>query len=204
MKRLGIYGGTFAPVHKGHIESAKAFLDSSLIDELRIIPTAISPHKKMQCNDNPDDRLNMLRIAFSELEEKYRERLIIDPYEILRGGKSYTVLTVEHYLSEYSSITLLCGTDMFLTLESWYHGEELLRMCSFAYDARDVGEDTALAEKAEYYAGKYGTRCTPLRKGITRISSTELRGMIGRGEETEKYLPQKVREYIDEHGLYRA
>lgn len=202
--KLGIYGGTFGPVHLGHIRAAHAFLDACALDRLYILPTAIPPHKAVSGLDTPEDRLQMLRLAFSE--PAYADaRIVVSDYEQTRGGKSYTILTLEHFAKESADLTMLCGTDMFLTLERWYRGEDILRIakicCLCREDTPDANEE--IRRTAQHYRSTYGTHIilppfTPLV-----ISSTEVRERIARGLPTEDVLCASVRRYIDRRGLYR-
>jgi nicotinate-nucleotide adenylyltransferase len=201
--KLGIYGGTFGPVHLGHIRAAHAFLDACCLDRLYILPTAIPPHKAVSQADTPEDRLQMLKLAFAE-PQYADERIVISDYEQKRGGKSYTILTLEHFLKESCDITLLCGTDMFLTLERWYRGEDILRMadiCCLCRDDDPVSKEK-IRETADRYRAVYGTRVILPTFSPLVISSTEIRARIAAGQSTDEVLPQTVRSYIDEHHLY--
>jgi len=202
--KLGIYGGTFGPVHLGHIRAAHAFLDACKLDRLYILPTAIPPHKAVSQADTPKDRLQMLKLAFSE-PQYADERIVISDYEQTRGGKSYTILTLEHFINESEDLTMLCGTDMFLTLERWYRGEDILRMadiCCLCRDDDPVSEEKIRAA-ADRYRTVYGTRVILPTFHPLVISSTEIRSRIAAGQATDDVLPTTVHKYIDEHGLYR-
>ena len=203
--KLGIYGGTFGPVHLGHIRAAHAFLDACALDRLYILPTAIPPHKAASQADTPEDRLQMLKLAFSE-PAYADERIVISDYEQTRGGKSYTVLTLEHFSNESQDITMLCGTDMFLTLERWYRGDDILRMAKICCLCRDDDPAAirAIGEAAQHYRAAYGTTVYLPAFDPLVISSTEIRARIARSETTDGLLSPTVREYIDAHGLYRA
>ena len=106
--RIGIFGGTFNPVHIEHVNLAKAGIEELKLDKLFILPTYISPHKK-SVSVSATDRLNMLKLAFSDVD-----KAIVSDYEIERKGKSYTYLTVEHFKKEFpdSEIFLMMGADM--------------------------------------------------------------------------------------------
>ncbi|MBE6658450.1 MAG: nicotinate (nicotinamide) nucleotide adenylyltransferase [Ruminococcaceae bacterium] len=203
--KLGIFGGTFGPVHLGHIRAAHAFLNECALDRLYILPTAIPPHKAASAQDQPGDRLNMLHLAFSQ-PEYADDRITVSDYEQTRGGKSYTILTLEHFAKESDDITLLCGTDMFLTLERWYRGEDILRMADICCLYRDADPASALAvaEAAARYRAAYGTHVILPSYTPLVISSTEIRARIANQQSTEGLLPSAVRSYIDEHGLYRV
>ena len=203
--KIGIYGGTFGPVHLGHIRAAHAFLDACNLDRLYILPTAIPPHKAASQTDTPEDRLQMLKLAFAE-PEYADHRIIVSDYEQKRGGKSYTILTLEHFLQESCDVTLLCGTDMFLTLERWYRGEDILRMADICCLSRDddPASDAAIDEVSLHYWETYGTNMYFPDFDPLIISSTEVRARIAAGQPTDDVLPISVRSYIDEHGLYRT
>ena len=203
--KIGIYGGTFGPVHLGHIRAAHAFLDACSLDRLYILPTAIPPHKAASQADTPEDRLQMLKLAFSE-PEYADDRIVISDYEQKRGGKSYTILTLEHFLKESCDITLLCGTDMFLTLERWYRGEDILRMADICCLCRDNDpvSHAAIDKAAAHYRETYGTGIHFPDFDPLVISSTEIRARIAAGQPTDDTLPVSVRSYIDEHGLYHT
>ena len=203
--KLGIYGGTFGPVHLGHIRASHAFLDACALDRLYILPTAIPPHKAVSQADTPGDRLQMLKLAFSE-PEYADDRIVISDYEQKRGGKSYTILTLEHFAMESDDITMLCGTDMFLTLERWYRGGDILRMadiCCLYRDDDPVSREDIL-KTAEKYRDMYGTCVIVPSFSPLVISSTEIRARIAAGQPTEDVLPASVRRYIDGHNLYRT
>lgn len=203
--RLGIYGGTFAPPHKGHVAMARAFIERGDIDKLFIMPTFLPPHKQIDQGDDPSLRLGMLRLAMEELIAEYPDKVVISDYEIAKGDVSYTYNTAKHFSELCDELTIFCGSDMLLTLDSWYKAEELLRMCNVAYNTR-VTESSDLDElsaKAEYLRKTYGTTLIPLGAQTIEISSSALREMIAKGENTDIYLDKKVRAYIDEHGLYR-
>ena len=201
-KRLGIYGGSFAPVHLGHIRAAKAFLEACALDVLYVIPAGIPPHKQPAKGDTPEDRLAMLKIAFSA-PEIADERIHISDYELTRPGKSYTILTLEHFRAESSRIFLLCGTDMFLTLPRWFRGEEILSSTAVVCFAREAGEGAAIGEAAARYRRDYHAEIYLPPLEPFPMSSTEVRRAVAEGKPTDGMLPPDVRAYIDAHGLYR-
>lgn len=204
-KKIGIYGGTFAPVHNGHVNAALAFFESEGLDELYVIPAGIPPHKAITWDDRACDRYTMLELAFREHPE-YGKKIFISDYEISRDEKSYTVNTLRHFRNESDNIVMLCGTDMFLTLDSWYRAEEIFSLAEIVC-ARRENDITALdkiEEKAEEYKTKFGaiTRLLPLEP--FEISSNEIRDMISRGENALEYLPSAVYDYAKTKNLYKS
>ena len=201
--RVGIYGGTFAPVHNGHITAAEAFLAQAGLDKLLIMPTLIPPHKQLSYKDDPTDRLNMLRLAF-ENHPKYNSRIFISEYEINSPPPSYTVYTLRHFTEESTHITFLCGTDMFLTLDKWKAPEEIFRLCRIAVMPREAEVsselETSLKKQTEYYKKAFNADIIRITAPAIQISSSEIRA--GSDEFRKEYLPKAVHEYIMEHKLY--
>ena len=139
MIRIGIYGGTFSPPHNGHIAAAKAFMEQMWLDFLYVIPTATPPHKEMDVPVGAAHRLEMCRLAFSEMEGVY-----VSDMEMRRGGRSYTVDTLRELTGEDRRLFLLCGTDMMLTLDQWREPEEIFKLSYPVYIRR---EKDALIDK---------------------------------------------------------
>lgn len=202
MKELAIYGGTFAPVHSGHLLAANAFFDAIKPDELLIIPTLIPPHKRIDFDDDPLDRLKMLHLAFDGHSE-YGKRLFISEYELNSPPPSYTVNTLKHFSSPDTHITFLCGTDMFLTIHSWFHADEIMKLCTIALMKREA-ENTEITEKiklqTEFLTESFGADIITIDVPPIEISSSEIRN--GDDETRKKYLPTAVYDYIKEKKLY--
>ncbi len=202
MYELAIYGGTFAPVHIGHVHAAKAFFDAVQPDKLLIIPTLIPPHKQLSFADDPQDRLEMLKIAFKD-DPLYEKKIFISDYELTAPPPSYTVNTLRHFKNDDTHITFLVGTDMFLTLDKWREPEEIFRLCTIAFMRResDNAQNNALInEKLTIYRNKYDADIKIINTPPIEISSSELRSSDGKG--IKKHLPSGVYEYIKEHRLY--
>lgn len=200
-KRLGIYGGTFAPVHKGHMQAASVFLNSSLIDHLLIMPSFIPPHKSLSFADSPSARLDMLRIAFGTLKE-YGKSLEISDYEIAKGDVSYTYETAMHFLPLCDKLILLCGSDMLLSFDTWYRAEELMKICELAYIPRHKDDISALRSKSAEFHERFGLVSYELSCDIIDISSSEIREMICANRDITEFTHENVAKYIKENGLY--
>ena len=126
--RIGIYGGSFSPVHNGHVAAAKAFMEQMWLDLLYIIPAGIPPHKQLKGDVNAWQRLKMCELAFQDVDG-----VLISDIEIRREGKSFTVDTLRAFAREEHRLFLLMGTDMLLTLDSWRESEEIFRLCYPVY-----------------------------------------------------------------------
>lgn len=197
-KRLGIYGGTFAPPHIGHILAAESFVRELDLDELLIIPALIPPHKKYDGEATVSDRLAMSRLAFSDVP-----KAVVSDLEIKRKGKSYTYLTLEELADEGTELFLLCGTDMFLTLDKWRCAEKIFALANICYVRREMDAQTTefIQKKCDEYKSKYSARVFEIKNSVVEISSSELRALL-KSSECKDYLKPEVLEYIKSRGLY--
>lgn len=197
--RIGIYGGTFAPPHVGHVEAAKIFVRQMQLDLLYIIPAAIPPHKQIDAADDPARRLRMCELAFAGMKG-----VLVSDMEIARGGKSYTVDTLRALSAPDRRLFLLMGTDMMLTLDEWRDPESIFRLCYPVYVRResDPGNDARIVEKNRLYLEKYGKIVRRLPGEVTELSSTDIRALVAAGKPVTGLVPPAVETYIRENRLY--
>ncbi len=208
--RIGVFGGTFNPIHKGHIRASLRFYDEAALDRLLVIPDRIPPHKEGTFAPE-EDRLAMCRLCYDEKREVGERNITVSDMEIRREGKSYTVVTITELKEQYpeAEIFLYVGSDMFYTLESWYRGAELLGMCGIYCMAREENEAEKLCAYAERYKTLYGTEVILSEAEPTVISSTCIRNEFATGEYrkntsfTKNLLTAEVRRYIMKNHLYR-
>ncbi len=198
--RVGVYGGTFAPVHIGHVQAAKAFMEQMKLDYLFIIPTALPPHKQIDESDDPIHRLRMCELAFEGIDG-----IVISDVEIKRGGKSYTYDTLVELSRPDTRLFLLCGTDMVLTFDKWYRYEDIFKLCYPTYVRRESDPllDSRIVAKISEYYEKYGVMFRKILVDPIRISSTEIREAIKQNKSVSGMISPSVEKYIKEHGLYR-
>ena len=197
--RIGIYGGTFSPPHNGHTAAAKRFLQAAKLDRLLIMPSLISPHKPTAKDDDPSKRVEMLKLAFADVP-----RIEISDYEIKKGGVSYTYLTLEHFYNENDTLCFLCGSDMFLTLDSWREPEKIFSLCEIWCMSRTGNDGAELEAKKREYEAKFGAKCYVCEDDAVDISSTVIRRKLREGEDASKHLSESVYGYILENDLYGA
>ncbi|MBE6547678.1 MAG: nicotinate (nicotinamide) nucleotide adenylyltransferase [Ruminococcaceae bacterium] len=198
--RIGIYGGTFSPVHIGHVQAAKAFMEQMWLDVLFVIPTGVTPHKEMDNGASDADRLQMCKLAFEGIDG-----VIVSDVEMLRHGKSYTVDTLRMFsVNSEDRLFLLCGTDMMLSLDTWREPEEIFKLCYPVYIRResDSSLDKKIIDKIAEYKQKYGKNVVKLTVVPIEVSSSGIRESIKAGEDVSHLLPQGIYEYIKEKGLY--
>ncbi len=201
-KCIGIYGGTFAPVHNGHIRVAEAFKRAFPLDTLLIIPTYLPPHKAPSTDDSPEHRYNMLKLAFDT--PCYRELGIeVCDYELSKKGKSYTVDTLEHFKNEDTDLYMLCGTDMLLTMDTWKDPERIAQLATLVFARREEADaelNLQISEKTAYLKDRFGFTIKELMLPPYEMSSTFIRDNIN--TEASNHLPQAVLEYIKKNKLY--
>lgn len=189
-----MFGGSFDPVHNDHIALCKTMIEKASLDKVVVFPAACSPFKDSTNTDNVH-RLNMCRLAFDSIDN-----VEVSDFEILRGGKSYTVDTLKYLKEQYKSseLYLITGADAFLTLSNWYKSDEIFSLAHILTVVRENDNIEALNLKAK----DYGADCTLLSTPIGSISSTKVRKALKNREDVSKYLPEKVAEYIRINGLY--
>ncbi|KJZ38721.1 nicotinate-nucleotide adenylyltransferase [Pseudomonas fluorescens] len=210
-RRIGMLGGTFDPVHIGHLRSALEVAESLALDELRLTPSARPPHR-----DTPQvsakDRLAMVECAVAGVAP-----LVVDARELQRDKPSYTIDTLELMRAELAArdqVFLLLGWDAFCGLPTWHRWEELLQHCHILVlqrpdadseppdalrnllAARSVSDPLALNGPSGQIAFVWQT---PLA-----VSATQIRQLLASGKSVRFLVPDAVLAYIDAHGLYRA
>jgi nicotinate-nucleotide adenylyltransferase len=188
--RIGILGGTFNPVHNGHLHIAKHALKRLRLDRVIFIPTYVSPHKKMSGNAKARDRIAMLRLAL-----RGERRFSVLDYEIRRKGISYSIRTV-HFLrrkfGKKAHLFFLLGADSVSGLKAWKKSGELMDLVQFVAFPRP-GFSLSLSNP------------TVIRLRTTKkdVSSSRIRLLVKRGRRFSGLVPTEVQDYIEKKNLYR-
>ena len=197
-EKIVLFGGTFAPPHLGHVHAVRTVVEHLDVDKIFIMPTFMPPHKVKVKGDTPELRLEMCRAAFAEIDNA-----IVSDYEIQQGGVSYTVHTLEYLTSEYDAeIYLLCGTDMFLTLNTWFRSEQIFNLAKIICIPRDTENTNVLYSKKTEYENTFGAEVMIIGSDPFEISSTEIRRMISNEEDLTSCLPSVVIEIIRREKMY--
>ena len=193
-----LFGGTFDPIHNGHIVLARELAARLALDRVLIMPTFVPPHKIKTQMASAVDRLEMCRLAC----EPYPELMVSD-LEINRRGASFTVLTLEQLQRQFpdAELFLFVGADMFLTLASWYRFADIARMATLCAVPRDDVPAAELRAYADVLAAQ-GARCVIEDIATPRISSTAIRQAVRVGEALDGLVPSAVATYIAEHQVY--
>jgi nicotinate-nucleotide adenylyltransferase len=184
--RIGILGGTFDPIHVGHLAAAHAAIECARLDRVLVIPTGVPPHRAPTVA-GADDRLEMARLAITG-----DDRLEVSDIEVRRPGASYTVDTLRELHAQHpdDDFFLILGGDAAKLLDSWHEPDEVRRLARLVVVTRPG--TGAAATTSEILC----ERPTP------DISGSELREQIARGEPVGDCLPPAVERYIAERGLY--
>ncbi len=202
-KRLAIYGGSFSPPHIGHLLSAREYLSASGADEIVIMPAKRPPHKSLDGMATDAQRMQMCRIAFTE-DEALRGRCRVSDYELTQDEISYTINTIEHFVAQgYFDISILIGTDMLTTFESWYRYRDLFELVSIYYIDRYDGVTDNTRAVADRFCKDYGARIVALDAPVFEVSSTDIRKRIASGISVEGLIDKKVEKYIIKNSLYK-
>ena len=186
MRKIGFLGGTFDPIHNGHIEIAHIAAKAAGLEEVILMPAGLPPHKAGNYEENGNHRFNMVRLA-----AEGEEGISVSDYEMKKEGKSYSYLTMEHFKEVYKDCELyfILGDEAFCQMDTWKHPERLRKVVKSIVVNRD---GPSLPENV------ISAKIPPIE-----ISSTMIRNLVKNGESAEKYLKPKVWNYIKENGLYR-
>ena len=198
-ERIGLFGGSFDPVHRGHLALARRALEAVPLDRVLFIPAADSPFKRGRMKAGAEDRAEMLRLAL-EGEPRFQ----LSRADLDRGGVSYSIDLVRGMRQAFpdAELCFLVGADSLAGLHHWHRAGELVRLCRFVS------------------FGRTGTRIDPATLGFSPeinarlaadfvpdfdepVSSTEVRERLARGEDVANLLPPAVAEYALRHGLYK-
>lgn len=201
MRRMLIFGGTFNPIHRGHLHLYRHFADALAVDRVLIIPTKQPPHKQPHELASGADRLEMCRLAAQD-----DPRAEVSDLELRRAGPSYTVDTLEELHARYpgAELYLAVGSDMLLTLDRWWRRERIVQLAVICALARRPGEYELMQHKKEELERRFGGTYRVDQADILEISSTELRRKIKEHADLTPWLPPAVIDYIKRNGLYQC
>ncbi len=201
-RRIGIYGGSFDPIHLGHLLLAETCREQLRLDEVRLIPAHVSPFKTDQYPSDDKQRLEMLQLAVTG-----QDSFVVDPREVDRGGISYTVDTLRELHHEFpdSEWFLLMGADSLIDFLKWKEPAEIGRLAWIIVVGRggyaDIGWNVleGLLDRERFEQ----TRAMNIEMPLIELSSTELRQRAATGRSLRFRMPRAVEQYIHANQLYR-
>ncbi|WP_039914936.1 nicotinate-nucleotide adenylyltransferase [Cellvibrio mixtus] len=209
-KCIGFFGGTFDPIHLGHLRLALELKQQLALDEMRLLPCYIPPHRASPSVD-AQQRLTMLQLALNDCAE-----LRWDARELQREKPSYTYDTLSELRAEFgedASLSWCMGMDSFVTLDSWHRWQELAGLAHLVVVARPGWEIPVVGPVAQLIAqhradvseihAKPAGKLVILEQRLLPISATEIRVQIQAGESPQFLIPDAVWKYIRVQGLYR-
>ncbi len=214
-KWIGLFGGTFNPIHNGHVKAAESVQEIFSFDRILFIPSYIPPHKEFEEVASAEHRLKMVELALSSFD-----RFSPSSIEIDARGTSYSIVTLNRIKEMYpqTDIFFLLGVDAFLEIETWKDYANVLEQCSFVVMSRP---GYCLDDAKETLTEKYNQRMVVIKGSIRKaneglftqkiylcpiptldISSSEVRERVRKNQAIEGMVPKNVENYIKERRLY--
>ena len=186
--KIGILGGTFDPIHLGHLNLAEAAVNNLGLDKLVFMPCLIPPHKTRKNIASAQDRLQMIRLAIKRYP-KYE----LSDYEIARGGTSFSFETLADFKKTHTEdeVFFIIGSDSYKEFSSWNNPDEIRALVKIAVAARPQYTYETLEESM-----------IEIKMEPSPISSSEIRSILRRGGSIQGLVPEKVRDYIINKKLY--
>jgi nicotinate-nucleotide adenylyltransferase len=191
METVGIYGGTFDPIHTGHLITAQSVCEIRKLDKIIFIPSLISPHKTDRISSSPRHRINMLKLAIKDIP--YFEYSDI---EVKRKEISYTINTILALKSAYKNIELIIGYDNLITFDTWKEPDKILEFVKLVVLRRKVREENL-------HRNKYFNKAIFIETPLIEIFGTDIRERVKTNRSINFLVPQKVMAYIYKHNLYK-
>ena len=200
LSRIGVMGGTFDPVHYGHLVAAEVARAEFGLSKVIFMPTGRPPHKQSQILTDAEHRYNMTVLATSSNPGFEVSRMEVD-----KVGITYTFDTITELKRIYgvdSDIFFITGADAMLELLTWFRIQDLLVLCRFIAVTRPGFDKENLEQKIEEISSKYHGEIICIEVPLLAISSTDIRNRLRSGKPIKYLLPEAVEKYIGEKGLY--
>lgn len=198
--KIGIMGGTFDPIHYGHLILSQYVLDSLNLDKVIFIPSGMPPHKDEDVVLKAEKRKKMVELAI-----KSNPKFKVSSIEIEEESTSYTIETVKKLKNLYKDdkLYLILGGDSLLTLHEWKDYKEILKTINIAVVDRYNYSYSLLDSRVEYFNRRCNGNIVKVSCPIIQISSTDIRKRVKEGRSIKYLLPEEIEDYIYEKNLYR-
>jgi nicotinate-nucleotide adenylyltransferase len=191
MSRIGIFGGTFDPIHHGHLITAQSVREIRNLDKIIFMPAYISPHKQEVITSSAEDRLNMLKLALDDIPF-----FGYSDFEIKQHDISYTIDTLEEFNKIYNEIDLIVGYDNIFSFHTWKDPDAIFKLANVIVLKRKSSHPIDYRDKYVEAAHFVETR------GI-EISATDIRNRVHDNLPIHYLVPDSVKDYIYKHNLYK-
>ncbi len=190
MSHIGIFGGTFDPIHNGHLQTVEHVLKERGLDKIIFMPSFVSPLKTDVQSSYSEDRLQMVRLTV-ESNPKFE----CSDYEINSEGISYTVKTLREFRRSYDEIDLIIGYDNITVFDKWRDPDEIFNLANVVVMRRDI-------DNPPERTNKYMSMAVYVDTPMVNISATEIRRRVRAGLPIETLVPEQVKSYIQRNKLY--
>ncbi len=199
VRRIGLIGGTFNPIHYGHLLIAENAYEQYHLDEVIFIPTGQSPHKDARQILGADERMEMIRLAIAD-----NPHFSCSDYEIRTEGISYTYLTVQAFYepAEERELFFIMGADSLAYFDAWMRPDKISRMSTILAAVRDGLNMEELLPIRESLQQKYGTKIGFINTPNFSVSSRMIRHRMEKGHSIRYLVPEAVERYLKEHRVY--
>ena len=197
--KIGIMGGTFDPIHNGHLMLGETAYHQYQLDKVWFMPNGNPPHKK-QIGTDAMTRMEMVKLAIKD-----KEYFELQDYEVMKESVSPTYQTLQHFKEVYPEDTFyyIIGADSLFSIERWIHPELIFPNCIILAACRnEIDTSEEMNAQIEYLCEKYDAQIKFLKSEMIDISSSELREMIVNGQSICGHVPQAVEAFITKEGLY--
>lgn len=197
--KIGIVGGTFDPIHNGHLMLGAYAYDNFQLDKIWFMPNGNPPHKSGEID--VDFRLDMVKLAIEDKDE-----FCLSTFEVEEEKHSYSYATLEklHQLYPKDTFYFIIGADSLFTIELWKEPARVLQACIILAACRDDKDIDKMNKQIAYLTEKYNAEIKLLKMPLIDISSSDIRKKQENGENIDAFVPKKVLEYIKAHKLYEV
>lgn len=199
MKKVGIMGGTFNPIHNGHLMIAKSAQEQCALDEVIFMPCGVPYMKRGQHVENGKVRAEMTALAIRDIPH-----FLLSTLEIDQAGNTYTYETMEYLAREHpdTEYYFILGADSLFHITKWVHPERIFAACHILTAVRGSKSKSDVERQIVFLKKRYAADIRLLKTDAIDISSSEIRRKVSAGESVAEYLPKDVMEYMKENGLY--
>ena len=201
MKKIGIMGGTFNPIHNGHLFLAENAYEQLGLDQILFMPSKNPPHKAKPEMITDQQRVDMIELAIRD-----NSHFTLSTIELERDGYTYTADTLRLLVQDNREVRyyFIVGADSLFMMHQWYQPQVIFDLCTVVAASRDHVEEDKLAAQAELLKEQFHADIQLISMPTIQIASADIRGRIAQNKTIRYYLPDQVARYISQHGLYHS